>query len=175
MASVRTYGNLALSANPAPQRQRPFAPSPQERKRLEQARRREQLRRLEIEKKREAQRRAKARRDAMKRIGLLVYVCTLFAVLSLVIVGYAGIATLKMENNALSKQISGYNKQIATLQMELTQKTDLQHIREQAQSRLNMGYPKEYQVLLIELAGQTATTGTGSSSQSGQTATTKTD
>jgi len=172
MATVRTYGSSALNMQPAPQRERrrAYEPSPQERqRRLEQQRRREQQRRLLEAQRREAHLKAVARREVLKKVGILLYVCSLFAVLSLVIVGYAHVATIKMENNVLAKQMDTYNTQIADLQLELSQKTDLQYIRQQAQDRLSMGYPKAYQKLEIELnkSATSAATDGDTSNQSG--------
>ncbi len=171
MATIRTYGSSALNM-PAPQRERQRTPalSPQERRRLEQQRRLEQRRRLMEAQRREAQRRALARRESLKKVGILAYVCTMFAVLSLVILGYAHVASLQMQNNAMHKQMNSYDTQIADLQLQLSQKTDLQHIREQAESRLNMGYPKAYQVLEVELSNTAAVAAGGdASNQSGGT------
>lgn len=143
-------------------RRRTAAPSPQEERRRRQRQRlAEQKRRQEAAKQRAAQQRALSRREALKKMGILLYVCALFCVLSLVVVGYARIAALKMENNALAASIQTCNAQIDELQLELSQKTDLQYIREQAAQRLNMGYPKAYQILEIELADQSAETAVG--------------
>ncbi len=170
MASVRTQGSSALKMQTAPQRerQRVEAPSPQQRRRLLQQQRQEQQRRLLEAQRKEAKRRALARREVLKKMGILAYVCTLFAVLSVVVIGYARVADIQMQNNALSKQMNVYNTQIADLQLQLSQKTDLQSIREQAQNRLNMNYPKPYQILEVELSDTTAVAAGGDvSNQSG--------
>ncbi len=174
MASARTVGSSALSTRPAAQpKRRAHVPTPQEQRRIEHKRRLDQQRKREQAQKREAQQRALARREAFKKCGILAYVCALFCVLSLVVVGYARVAALKMENNDLTGQIQSYTGQIDDLELELSRKTDLQYIREQAKERLNMGYPKAYQVLEIELADEfdTTTAGGNGSSQSGLVAT----
>ena len=177
MATVRTYGSSALNVQAVPQRDRRRAnsPTPQEQRWLEEQRRREQQRRRMEAQRREAQRvlaqQRLARKEAAKKVAILVYVCTLFAVLSFVILGYANIANIQTKNNALSKQMDTYNAQIADLQLQLSQKTDLQTIRQQAQERLNMGYPKAFQVLEINLNKNTTATATGgnAANQSGGT------
>jgi cell division protein FtsL len=151
MASIRTHGSSALSVQPAPKRQPVYVPTPQERRRIEHQRRMAQQRRLEAQRRREAQQRALARVEAAKKFFILVYVLVLFAVLGAVVVGYARIAAVKMENNAIAKQIEQHDLEIASLEVTLTQKTDLQVIRQQAQERLSMGYPKAYQILEIDL------------------------
>ncbi len=162
MASARTVGSSALKTQPdVQQRRRAYAPTLQEQRRRERQRIVERQRKEEAAKKREAQQRALARREALKKIGIMAYVCVLFCVLSLIVVGYARVTALKMENNDLTEEIQAYNSQIDELKLELSRKTDLQHIREQAMNRLNMGYPKAYQIREIVLVDESASTMAG--------------
>lgn len=147
MATTQIRGTSALKMTAMPQRTQ-WESEQERRERLRQERILRQRRQRMLERK---QQRAKerARRAFRKKVLVVAYIASIFAILSTVIVGYARVADLQMENNAIQKEVTANLTQVADLKLQLSQKTDLQVIRKQAQERLGMDYPKAYQVLGI--------------------------
>ena len=154
MATAQTRGTSALKMTAMPQRTE-WESAQERRERLRQERILRQRRQRMLERK---QQRAKerARRAFRQKVMVVAYIASIFAILSTVIVGYARVADLQMENNAIQKEVTANLTQVADLKLQLSQKTDLQVIRQQAQERLGMDYPKAYQVLGITPAAGSA-------------------
>lgn len=154
MATTRIRGTSALQMAPMPQRTQ-WESEQERRERLRQERILRQRRQRMLEKKREMAR-ARARKAFRKKVLVVAYIASIFAILSTVVVGYARIADLQMQNNAIQAEVTANQTQVADLKLQLSQKTDLQVIRQQAQERLGMDYPKAYQVLGITPTQQSA-------------------
>ena len=91
-------------------------------------------------------------------------VCVVFALMSAVVVRYTQISTLQMSNNKLEQSVTAQSAEVEDLNFQVKQATDLQNIATQAKERLNMNYPKAYQVL--QVSGVSA--GSGSHTDGGK-------
>lgn len=92
------------------------------------------------------------RKLALQKLSLTLLVCAVFAMLSVVVVRYAQISNLQMSNNKLEQTVSDQQAEVEDLSFKVKQATDLQNIATQAKERLNMGYPKAYQLLNVSAA-----------------------
>ncbi len=92
------------------------------------------------------------RKLALQKLSLTLLVCAVFAMLSVVVVRYAQISNLQMSNNKLEQTVSDQQAEVEALNFKVKQATDLQNIATQAKERLNMGYPKAYQLLNVSAA-----------------------
>lgn len=158
MAAVPTMGSNALKyGSAAPKR----IPTQWE----EWERRQQELEREYLRRKKEAQRkralreariqeqiRKRNRKLALQKLSLTLLVCAVFAMLSVVVVRYAQISNLQMSNNKLEQTVSDQQAEVEDLNFKVKQATDLQNIATQAKERLNMGYPKAYQLLNVSAA-----------------------
>lgn len=139
---------LAPATVPAPR----YRETPVERRERLERQRAERARREAIAAKREARAKAQAKAEAKRKAAILCYVVVVFALLSLVMLRYASVATIQLENNQLQTQLTASQTEIEDLKLKLSEATDLQTIRTEAQERLQMDYPKAYQVLTVDPA-----------------------
>ncbi len=139
---------LAPATAPAPR----YRETPAERRERLERQRAERARREALAAKREARAKAMAKAEAKRKAAILCYVMVVFALLSFVVLRYASVATMQLENNQLQSQLTASQTEIEDLKLKVSQATDLQTIRTEAQERLQMDYPKAYQVLTVEPA-----------------------
>ena len=166
MAAVPTRGSNALQYGNAVPKRRPDTLEQWERRQRE-LERRELLRRKKEAARRRAIREARIREQirkrnrklALQKLSLTMLVCVVFALMSAVVVRYTQISTLQMSNNKLEQ-----SAEVEDLNFQVKQATDLQNIATQAKERLNMNYPKAYQVL--QVSGVSA--GSGSHTDGGK-------
>lgn len=159
MAAVPTMGSSALQYGSAAPKRRPTQWEEWERRQQEQQRR-EQLRRKKEAQRRRAieqariqeQIRKRNRKLALQKVSLTLLVCAVFSMLSVVVVRYTQISSLQMSNNKLEQAVTTQRSEVEDLNFKVKQATDLQSIAKQAKERLNMGYPKAYQVLSVDAA-----------------------
>jgi len=117
-------------------------------RRKKEAQRKRALREARIQE----QIRKRNRKLALQKLSLTLLVCAVFAMLSVVVVRYAQISNLQMSNNKLEQTVSDQQAEVEDLSFKVKQATDLQNIATQAKERLNMGYPKAYQLLNVSAA-----------------------
>ena len=169
MAAVPTRGSNALQYGNAVPKRRPDTLEQWERRQRE-LERRELLRRKKEAARRRAIREARIREQirkrnrklALQKLSLTMLVCVVFALMSAVVVRYTQISTLQMSNNKLEQSVTAQSAE--DLNFQVKQATDLQNIATQAKERLNMNYPKAYQVL--QVSGVSA--GSGSHTDGGK-------
>ena len=159
MAAVPTMGSNALKYNSAAPKRMPTQWEEWERRQREYERREYLRRKKEAQRKRALQQariqeqiRKRNRKIALQRLSMTMLVCVVFAMLSVVVVRYAQISNLQMSNNRLEQAVSDQQAVVEDLNFKVKQATDLQNIATQAEERLNMGYPKAYQLLNINTA-----------------------
>ena len=171
MAAVPTRGSNALQYGNAVPKRRPGTLEQWERRQRE-LERRELLRRKKEAARRRAIREARIREQirkrnrklALQKLSLTMLVCVVFALMSAVVVRYTQISTLQMSNNKLEQSVTAQSAEVENLNFQVKQATDLQNIATQAKERLNMNYPKAYQVL--QVSGASA--GSGSRTDGGK-------
>ena len=154
MAAVPTMGSNALKYGSAAPKRMPTQWEEWERRQQELERREYLRRKKEAQRKRalreariQEQIRKRNRKLALQKLSLTLLVCAVFAMLSVVVVRYAQIS-----NNKLEQTVSDQQAEVEDLNFKVKQATDLQNIATQAKERLNMGYPKAYQLLNVSAA-----------------------
>ena len=160
MAAVPTMGSNALKYGSAAPKRMPTQWEEWERRQQELERREYLRRKKEAQRKRalreariQEQIRKRNRKLALQKLSLTLLVCAVFAMLSVVVVRYAQISNLQMSNNKLEQTVSDQQAEVEDLNFKVKQATDLQNIATQAKERLNMGYPKAYQLLNLIVLG----------------------
>lgn len=107
-----------------------------------------------------ARRRAKQRQRAamLQKAKVIGFVCGIFAIISLVVARYAVISSIALNNNSLKSQVESQQTELDELQLQASMASDLQRIKQEATERLGMGFPKEYQVVNIQLNDSSSAT-----------------
>ena len=159
MAAVPTMGSNALKYGSAAPKRMPSQWEEWERRQQELERREYLRRKKEAQRKRalreariQEQIRKRNRKLALQKLSLTLLVCAVFAMLSVVVIRYAQISNLQLSNNKLEQTVSDQQSEVEDLNFKVKQATDLQNIATQAKERLNMGYPKAYQLLNVSAA-----------------------
>ena len=107
-----------------------------------------------------ARRRAKQRQRAamLQKAKVVGFVCAVFAIISLVVARYAVISSIALNNNSLKSQVETQQAELDELQLQTSMASDLQRIKKEATERLGMGFPKEYQVVNVQIDDKSSAT-----------------
>ncbi len=89
------------------------------------------------------------RRNALKNC-LVIMVC--FVMLSVVLMGYAAISKINLENIQIQSNIDNLESQVDRLSVDIASKSEITNLANKAETELQMSFPAESQIRYIKIA-----------------------